>query len=168
MKTRFMPLLALLAIATLISCSKDKDNAKKEETIPKDNYTFLKSERLALQAKNQRSTEYSDAFEITNVERSGDMLNITVSFLKTCENTKGEFSVIWDGVIFFSHPPSITLWVKREAGDCVPTNTTVTEVLSVNLKELIKNQSLTDEGKIVIANSSKTNTSGDVTSTVSN
>lgn len=167
---RLLTLLSVAALTTLFACSKNDNPQTKDESIKKDNYTFVRSVQTASEAKTQRSSTYSDPFEITKVERTGDIVKVTVSFIKTCENTKEEFSVIWDGQVNLSYPPMITMFLKRKAGDCTSTGTTVTEVLTVNLKDLIDSQSTINESIIVIANASKlkTDTGSDVISTPTN
>jgi hypothetical protein len=135
----------------IVSCSKDSSGNNK--VLDKGNYTFLTSAQDFNQAKLNRSEDYSSAFEIVKVEKAGDTLSITVSFLKGCEVNK--FEIIWNGIIMETYPSTITLFVKRNTSTCGSPGDITTQVLSVNLKECIGDESLIKEATILLSNASK-------------
>ncbi|MCG6191188.1 hypothetical protein [Maribellus maritimus] len=139
------------------SCSKDETNGPDESklTIEKENYTFLKSGSLYNEAEKDRSENYSSPFEIENVERTGDIMNITVSFPAGCEINK--FEVIWDGMIMESYPVQTRIFIKRNASGCPGSDEMETEVLSVDLEELIfeGNDAQLQDAIIIVSNASK-------------
>lgn len=140
-----------------VSCSKDETN--RPDTLPvtieKENYTFMKNANLYEAAEKNRSEEYSSPFEIVHVNRSGNTMDITVSFQAGCETNK--FEVIWDGLIMESYPVQTRIFVKRNASGCSDSDETETTALSVNLTELIfrDNDPQLKDAFVIVSNASK-------------
>jgi hypothetical protein len=145
------------------SCIKENKDLSNPEVLDKGTYTFLKSAGLASEASENRSEEYSAAFDITKVERKDDTLKITVSFLKGCEINK--FQIIWNGTVLYSFPPMINLFVKRSTENCRPSQDTISQILKINLAECIGNKSLIKEANFIVSNASKklNSTNSDIT-----
>jgi hypothetical protein len=139
------------------SCSKDETNSPDTApvTIEKENYTFLKNAGLYQEAQKDRSENYSSPFEIDSVTRTGAIMEINVSFPAGCETNK--FEVIWDGTVMESYPPQTRIFVKRTATGCVNSGETMTEVLTVDLNELIftGNDDQLRDAIIIVSNASK-------------
>jgi len=148
-----------MIVTSLVAVSCTKDNINGPDTAPvrveKENYTFLKNAALYGTAEKKRSEEYSSPFEIVSVNRSGDTMDITVSFPAGCETNK--FEVIWDGLIMESYPVQTRIFVKRNASGCAGSDETETIVLSVDLKELIfeGNDPQLKDAVITVSNASK-------------
>lgn len=160
MKTMKRIYLLVVAASLLMitgSCSKDDTNGANETPLKIDqgNYTFLKSGSLYDEAKRDRSENYSSPFEIDSVIRTGDIMDITVSFPAGCETNK--FEVIWDGVILESYPVQTRIFVKRTASGCPESDETKSEVLSVDLNELIfnGNDEQLQNAIVIVSNASK-------------
>lgn len=157
MKKMYLIIMTAGMMLASISCSKDED-VEKDPTpiaIEKVNYTFLKNSGLYQEAQKDRSESYSTPFEIDHVERTDHFMDITVSFPAGCETNR--FEVIWDGTIMESYPPQTRIFVKRSASDCAGTDEKTTEVLSVNLEELIfkGNDEQLQDAIIIVSNASK-------------
>lgn len=138
------------------SCSKDatnKDESNDTQVMDKGSYTFQKSAVKYNEAKEKRSEEYSAPFEISKVERVRNTLNITVSYLQGCEESK--FEVIWNGIINFTYPATIAIIVKRTTGNCGALGETIKQVLPIDLVECIGDSSLVREANILVSNASK-------------
>lgn len=162
-----MTLTVLLLIAG--ACSKDVTNDNSsggDQILNKGNYTFLKSTAIYNDAKENRSEDYSAPFEITKVEKIDNTLNITVSFLKGCKVSK--FDVIWNGIILQTYPQIIGLIVKRTADNCVTSEDTETQVLSIDLIECIGDTSLVNDASIIVSNASKKPDTSNADITISN
>ena len=157
MKKMYLIIMATGMLLTAISCSKDENDEKDPTpvTIEKGNYTFLKNTGLYREAQRDRSESYSAPFEIEEVKRTGDIMEITVSFPAGCETNK--FEVIWDGTIMESYPPQTRIFVKRTASGCAGTDEITTEVLSVDLEALIfkGHDEQLKEAIIIVSNASK-------------
>jgi hypothetical protein len=160
MKTMKRIYLLVVAASLLMitgSCSKDDTNGANETPLKIDqgNYTFLKSGSLYDEAKRDRSENYSSPFEIDSVIRTGDIMDITVSFPAGCETNK--FEVIWDGVILESYPVQTRIFVRRTASGCPESDETKSEVLSVDLNELIfnGNDEQLQNAIVIVSNASK-------------
>ena len=145
------PILLIIAGA----CSKDimNDGTSGDYKLEKGNFTFLKSADTYKQAKEERSDGYSDEFEIDKVERIGDILNITVSYFEGCETNK--FEIIWNGTIMESYPEMTIFFVKRTADNCGTQGALKTQVLSLNLIEIIEDEALAKRISITVSNASK-------------
>lgn len=163
---KIFKLVLVLSIIVLSSCSKNKidDNDPVPEVL--ENYDFYNSAQLYNKALQLRSESYSDAFEIDNVAREGNFLNVTLSYQANCETEK--FDVIWDGLILESWPMQIHLIIKRSASDCDLEGETITQVLAIDLVELISDEVLVDGSVFHISNSSKTSNEANADVTISN
>lgn len=159
--------LILLATIVLASCSKEK-TSDDDPVIPKAgaNFNFYKSADLYSEAQDLRSEGYSDAFEITEVEREGNNLDITVEFKGNCKTNK--FDVIWDGIIMQSWPMQTKLIVKRTSSDCDSNGETKKEIISIDLVEFIGDKVLVDGTVFHVSNASKTPDEANADKTVSN
>ena len=138
------------------SCSKDlanNDSSKDAQILDKGTYSFLKSAKIYNEANQNRSEDYSASFDISKVERIGDTLNVTVSFLQGCEVSK--FEVIWNGTIMESYPEMTILFVKRTTDNCGTQSDTISQVLSINLPEIIEDKALAQRINIIVSNASK-------------
>lgn len=150
--------ITMLAVLLLFlgSCSKDttnNDRSNDTQVLDKGSYTFQKSAVTYNEAKEKRSEEYSAPFEISKIERVGDSLNITLSYLQGCEESK--FDVIWDGIVNFTYPATIVLIVKRSTGNCGALGDTIKQVLSIDLVECIGDSSFIKDANILVSNASK-------------
>jgi hypothetical protein len=152
-----MYLLMIVAFLVAVSCTKDDANGPGTAPVKveKENYIFLKNAGLYGTAEKKRSEEYSSPFEIMSVRRSGNTMDITVSFQAGCGIN--QFEVIWDGLIMESYPVQTRIFVKRNASGCAGSEETETMVLSVDLKELIfeGNDPQLESAVITVSNSSK-------------
>jgi hypothetical protein len=135
------------------SCSKDLSNGSSNQIMDKGTYSFLKSAQVYNEAKQNRSEEYSASFDISKVERIGDTLNITVSFLLGCEVSK--FEVVGNGITMMTYPATIALIIKRSTSNCGTLGDTIKQVLSINLVECIGDASLVKDANILVSNASK-------------
>lgn len=156
MKKKYV--ITMLAIILLLAgaCSKDttkKDSSNDTRIFDKGNYTFQISAKSYNDAMEKRSGDYSASFDIVKVERTGDTLNIMVSFLQGCDVNK--FDVIWNGLELETYPVTIALIVKRTAENCGTLGDTITQVLSINLVECLSDSSLIKDARILVSNASK-------------
>lgn len=149
MKNMFITMVLTTLFLMAGSCSNSNDML----VLEKGNYTFLKSAQAYNEAKQNRSEVYSALFDISKVERIGDTLNITVSFLQGCEVSK--FEVVWNGIVMMTYPATIGLIVKRSTGNCGTPGDTVKQELSINLTECIGDASLAKDANILVSNASK-------------
>ena len=157
MKNTFFSLGILTLILVSASCSKLNTrygNADNPQIIVKSNYSFLKSAQLFIKAEQSRSPAYSALFDISNVERKKDTLDVTVSYLQGCE--VNNFKVIWSGLALQTYPETIVLVVARTSGNCSPSGIVASQVLSINLAECLGDTSLAANARFIIANGSKT------------
>jgi hypothetical protein len=115
----------------------------------------MKNAGLYGTAEKKRSEDYSSPFEIVGVTRSGNTMDITVSFQTGCETNK--FDIIWDGTIMESYPPRTRIFVKRNASGCDDSDEIETTVLTVDLNELIfqGNDPQLKDAVIIVSNASK-------------
>ncbi len=148
-------LVLLAGIMVFSACNKESNDGNDGSIVPKamENYNFYKSAKIYNEAQELRSKNYSDAFEIEKVERTGNLLNVTLTYLGNCETNK--FDVIWDGLIAESWPMQTRLIIKRSASSC-DDKTLKKEILSIDLVELIGDKVLTEETVFYISNGSKT------------
>jgi hypothetical protein len=154
MKNMFITMTLTALFLMTGSCSKDlSNNSNDTQALEKGNYTFLKSAQAYNEAIQNRSEVYSASFDISKVERIGDTLNITVSFLQGCEVSK--FEVVWNGITMMTYPATIALIVKRSTSNCGSLGDTVKQVLSINLTECIGDASLVKDANILVSNASK-------------
>lgn len=99
----FGTIVFMVSILLMGSCSKgdlNKDSASDTQVLDKGSFNFVKNALIYNEADQKRSEAYSASFDIVKVERIGEILNITVSFLKGCEVSK--FDVVWNGTVLMS------------------------------------------------------------------
>lgn len=148
-------LILLAGIIVFSSCNKEVYDDNDDSIVPKamENYNFYKSAKMYNEAQDLRSGNYSDAFEIEKVERTGNLLNITLSYQGNCETNK--FDVIWDGILLESWPMQTQLIIKRSVSNCDDKGVKK-EILSIDLVELIDDKVLVEGTIFYVSNGSKT------------
>lgn len=149
------------------SCNNDSLDKGKDSFVPKimENYDFYKNAEMYNNAKEMRSKKYSSAFDIEKVERKGEMLNVTLTYLGRCETNK--FDVIWDGILMESWPMQTRLIIKRSASNC-DDKLLKKETLSINLLELMDDKVLVEGTVFHVSNGSKTQDEENADSVVTN
>ncbi len=152
---KIFKLILLAGIMVFSACNKEAYDDNDDSIVPKvmENYNFYKSARMYNEAQELRSENYSDAFEIEKVERTGNLLNVTLSYLGNCETNK--FDVIWDGILLESWPMQTRLIIKRSASNC-DDEELKKEILSIDLEELIGDKVLVEGTVFYVSNGSKT------------
>jgi hypothetical protein len=151
MKTILSILILITLVLTTGSCKKEE----KEDSYPNfatANLLFLKSIQASNEANEKRSPDYSDAFEISKVEREKDQLYITVTFPDGCNDSK--FELIWNGLIMESYPEMIILYLRRTT-DCTVPGNSASRILTVNLTEKLGDAALAQRVKVILCNTSK-------------
>jgi len=143
--------IGLLLIVTL-SCEKATEESRLDSNFAAASFSFLKSTKASNEANEQRSSDYSAAFEITKVERNKEMLNITVTYQEGCGNSK--FDLIWNGLVMESYPEMIIVYIRRSS-DCGVDLKPASRVLSVNLTQYLGDAALAQRVKVILCNSSK-------------
>lgn len=152
MKTgRIISIILTLAIVTF-SCEKESQDNLSSFQSDQINYNFINSIQASNEANQLRSASYSASFEISKVERSNEILNITVTYPDGCGNSK--FDVIWNGMTLESYPEIIFLYIRRTA-DCAVSGSTASRILSVNLTGKLGDAALAKRVKIILCNTSK-------------
>ncbi len=148
-------LILLAGIMVFSACNKETDDGNDDSIVPKamENYNFYKSAKMYNEAQELRSENYSDAFEIEKVERTGNLLNVTLAYRGNCEINK--FDVIWDGILLESWPMQTRLIIKRSASNC-DDKELKKEILSIDLVELIGDKVLVEGTVFYVSNGSKT------------
>lgn len=148
-------LVLLAGIMVFSACNKETNDDNDGSIVPKamENYNFYKSAKMYNEAQKLRSENYSNAFEIEKVERTGNLLNVTLAYLGNCETNK--FDVIWDGLIAESWPMQTRLIIKRSASSC-DDKALKKEILSIDLVELIGDKVLAEGTVFYVSNGSKT------------
>ena len=149
------------------SCNNDSIDKDKDSFVPMimENYDFYKNAEMYDKAQRLRSKEYSSVFDIENVERKGEMLNVTLTYLGKCETNK--FDVIWDGILMESWPMQTRLIIKRSASNC-DDKLLKKETLSINLLELMDDKVLVEGTVFHVSNGSKTQDEENADSVVTN
>jgi len=134
-KINFLLFLSMM-IVFICGCQ-NSDTVGGDDLTPKEgtNFSFYTSQKLYQEAEAQRSLEYSNSFEIVDVETIDNQMNITVSYVAGCETNK--FDLIWDGVLMESYPYQTRIAVRRTATNCPAEGEIRNEVLSVDLVEFI-------------------------------
>ena len=151
----FMITAGVLWIAVACNNEVEEMTDPNPYTIRKENFLFKKDVGLYFKTQQERSETYSKLFEIDQVNREGDLLHITVSFLAGCN--ENEFEIIWDGSIMESFPPQTRIFIKRNAKDCTPSDEIKQVTLTVDLSELIfKNgDEQLQNAVVIVSNASK-------------
>lgn len=142
----------------LFSCDNDTEIKDSSPfTLQKENYTFLKNETYYLEVQKNRSPEYSDPFEIEDVQRVDKEMHIEVSYPAGCASNN--FEIIWDGVVMESSPPQTRLFLKRAAEDCSKSDKREYRVLVVDLEEIFvklrKGDPNLQDAIFIVSNASK-------------
>jgi hypothetical protein len=155
--------LATLAFVFIIaSCQKDDSKGGVDIPVPGENFNFYKS------AQASRSEEFSDEFEITDVDLTDNILNVAVSYNGSCESNK--FDVIWNGYVMETFPQRINLIIKRTANNCDPNGELKDEILAIDLLKFMGLSSMPENTVFTVANASKIpeEDNADTTVTVTN
>src|SRR5690554_176158 len=155
----------------LTSCDNDTEIKDPNPfTLQKENYTFLKNSNYYLEVQKNRSPEYSDPFEIEDVQRIDKEMHIEVSFPAGCASNN--FEIIWDGVVMESYPPQTRLFVKRTAGNCNKSDEREHRVLVIDLEEIFVKLRQGDpnlqDAIFIVSNASKRPDTGNADMPVSN
>jgi len=87
------------------------------------------------------SISTGDSFEINSVKRINDILEVSISYAGGCK--QHSFEVIWDGIVYTDPPSYINLFIIHDAKNdkC---EALITEILSINLLELIGDNAYKD------------------------
>jgi len=147
MKQKNYFFICLIAIfITFYSCSTLSDSW--------DNYSYLfssYSSPLVLRINSEdfktintnrlKSIYTGDSFKINSVEKIDDILEVSVSYGGGCK--QHSFEIIWDGIVYTDAPSNINLFIIHDAknDNC---EALVTESLSINLKDLIGDNTYKD------------------------
>ena len=118
-----------------VSCDNDTDMKDPNPfMLQKENYVFLKNSNYYLEVQKKRSPEYSDPFEIEDVQRIDKEMHIEGSYATGCASNN--FEIVWDGIVMESYPPQTRLFVKRTAEECSKSDEREHRVLIVDLEEI--------------------------------
>ena len=153
MRRFFNLTVMMILLLTMATCKKESSEASEPlDSFAAANFSFLKSTQASNEANQLRSSDYSASFEISKVDRNKELLNITVTYLEGCGNSK--FDLIWNGLVMESFPEMIILYLRRTS-DCGVDVKPATRVLSVNLTEYLGDAALAQRVKIILCNTSK-------------
>lgn len=123
-----------------------------------------------MEVQKNRSPEYSDPFEVEDVQRIDKEMHIEVSFPAGC--AFNNFEIIWDGVVMESYPPQTRLFVKRIAGNCNKSDEREHRVLVIDLEEIFVKLRQGDpnlqDAIFIVSNASKRPDTGNADMPVSN
>tara|TARA_R110001583_G_scaffold57921_7_gene173085 strand:- start:3030 stop:3551 length:522 start_codon:yes stop_codon:yes gene_type:complete len=95
--------------------------------INKDVFEVINSNRI----NNIKTGEF---YSINNAERKGDFIAINLSYSGGCK--QHDFEIIWDGIVYTDDPCHMNLILIHNSNNdnC---EALITEVININLKELI-------------------------------
>ncbi len=116
------------------------------------NEGIVESKALFDKYLSTRTGNTERIFEIKEVERNGDLLNIAV--YGECVDTY--YKIVWDGSVMYSNPPAINLLIAFEIPQGIVCDMNRKEHrLKVNLKELLRDNYKAGEYTIHVINGSK-------------
>jgi hypothetical protein len=128
-----------------ISCSKDEIAPSPSNEITPNIQTN------AARFKELTTNRVSDPFDITSFVRVDDLLKINVS--GGCETDA--YKVVWDGVINFSSPPTVSIVVSYEPTLKVQCLYPQKHTIIVDLKKMIGDKYVPNTFHVVVSNASK-------------
>lgn len=127
------------------SCSKD------EVTPNPSNEIAASVQTNAARFEELINNRVSDPFDITSFVREGDLLKINVS--GGCETNA--YKVVWDGVINFSSPPTVSIVVSYEPTLKIQCLYPQKHTIIVDLKKMIGDKYVPNIFHVVVSNASK-------------
>jgi hypothetical protein len=142
LQTTFV-IFALVLVA--MSCAKDEIAPSPSNEITANVQTN------AARFKELTANRVSDPFDITSLIREDDLLKINVS--GGCETNA--YKVVWDGVINFSSPPTVSMVVSYEPTLKIQCLYPQKHTIIVDLKKTIGDKYVPNVFHIVVSNASK-------------
>lgn len=163
-----------IVLLTLTSCSTSSDDT--ENPIFNDSYTASSYGSQVLLRINSDVFETintnrlnrintGDSFKINSAKRINDILEVSISYSGGCK--QHSFEVIWDGIVYTDPPCYLNLFIIHDAknDEC---EALITETLSINLEELIGDNTYKDSCAYNIFTSYNSTSTADVTVESSN
>lgn len=141
----------IIAVALLFTaCQKEKHAPANDQPLRLE-ANLVMDKHLFTSANRERNA--TDAFEIIEVKRQGDVLEVKVKGGGTAES----FQFIWDGSILLSYPGSIQLLLKCDHSN-QDFNADKELVLSVNLQKILGTKHKAGDFYFNVINGSKIQT----------